>query len=590
MDSSNGENERKIFNIKILLNTNIPGKASFPLTKSVLYLKDLEGSDSKSEESQYPFFTTDVELPYSDIEALGRKQSVEFFFDKELFRRKIMTISRSKKNAKNDNARKNVITMLSIFFPTSFPIEENISDSFRTKIQELQTVKTKVSILPNFVSKFLFTSENNYSYIRLDGSVYTVVGTIWINDIINHPEYRKLLEFGKGISSWWENEKRVINANISKKKKELEAVIKLNVSKGVANNITNIGKPYIHDKIELIYGTKAENSMDVRINAIFELYFYIKYNKREYSSSRYYSSRDTEIPSEIRSEFGYDKIESIGLNIYKMQKTMEFFDDPSQYTELFEREVKKEEKSIELLKDEEIKSEIQKYRKFLEFLKMAYRFTKEKTSSNPLLKDMIYFYLNSDTEDAIKDKKKKFMANLKLTDDSLINLETFLKTMHDVYVKRQKDKLTYPIEILETGVELVKKGDTENKDKSLSAPSENIDMRKSEFEIQVQLDVVKGILNDETVGKISCIFRDSNLMNAYSSLTDSKHNKFEVNKKRFFVDLDVLQKKQATIDASRKEKSAPKEEKPIKERPVKKGGKTVRRRYKISRRRTRYSM
>jgi hypothetical protein len=110
-------------------------------------------------------------------------------------------------------------------------------------------------------------------------------------------------------------------------------------------------------------------------------------------------------------------------------------------------------------------------------------------------------------------------------------------------------------------------------------------MRKSEFEIQVQLDVVKGLLNDETVGKISCIFRDSNLMNAYSSLTDSKHNKFEVNKKRFFVDLDVLQKKQATIDASRKEKSAPKQEKPIK-----KGGKTVRRRYKISRRRTRYAM
>jgi len=585
MDSSNRENERKILNIKILLNTNIPGKASFPLTKSVLYLKDLEGNDSKSEESQYPFFTTDVELPYSDIEALGRKQSVEFFFDKELFRRKIMTISRSKKNAKNDNARKNVITMLSIFFPTSFPIEENISDSFRTKIQELQTVKTKVSILPNFLSRFLFTSENNYSYIRLESSVYTVVGTIWINDIINHPEYRKLLEFGKGISSWWENEKRVINTNVSKKEKELDAIIKLNLGKGAEKSIDKIAKDYIKNKLVLIYNTNGQSDIKNRINAIFELYFYIKYNRREYSSSRYYSSRENEIPSEIRSEFGYDKIESIGLNIYKMQKTMEFFDDPSQYTELFEREVKKEEKSIELLKDEEIKSEIQKYRKFLEFLKMAYRFTKEKTSSNPLLKNMIYFYLNSDTEDEIKEKKKKFMANLKLTDDSLINLETFLKTMHDVYVKRQKDKLTYPIEILETGVEVVKKGDTENKDKSLSAPSESIDMRKSEFEIQVQLDVVKGLLNDETVGKISCIFRDSNLMNAYSSLTDSKHNKFEVNKKRFFVDLDVLQKKQATIDASRKEKSAPKQEKPIK-----KGGKTVRRRYKISRRRTRYAM
>jgi len=584
MDSPNRENDSKILNIKIILNTNIPGKSSFPLTKNTLYLKGLEGNETTSEESEYPFFTTDVELPYSDIENMGRKRSVEFFFDKELFRRKIATLPRSKASAKNDNARKNVITMLTIFFPTSFPVEENISDSFRTKIQEQQTEKTKISILPNFLSRFLFTNENNYSYISVGGAVYSVVGTTWINDIINHPEYRKLMEFGKGISSWWENEKRIINANIIKKKADLEAIIKLNVSKGVEKSISNITKAYIKTKLELIYNIKDKAPIDDRIAAIFELYFYIKYNKREYSSSRY-SNRENEIPTDLRSEFAYDKIESIGLNIYKMQKTMEFFDDPSQYTELFERETKKEEKSIELLKDEEIKSEIQKYRKFLEFLKMAYRFTKEKTSSNPLLKDMIYFYLNSDNEATIKEKKKKFMANLKLTDNSLINLETFLKTMHDVYVKRQKDKSTYPIEILETGVELVKNGESEKKDKSVSAPSENIDAGKSEFEIQVQLDVVKGLLNDETVGKISCIFRDSNLMNSYSSLTDSKHNKFEVNKKRFFVDLDVLQKKQATIDASRKEKSAPKEAKEI---PIKKGGKTRRVRSKNKRRTRRF--
>lgn len=580
MDSPNRENERKILPIKIMLNTNIPGKSSFPLTKSTLYLKGLEGNEKQSEESEYPFFTTDVELPYSDIEDMGRKRSVEFFFDKELFRRKIATLPRSKASSKNDNARKNVITMLTIFFPTSFPIEENISDSFRTKIQEQQTAKTKVSILPNFLSRFLFTSENNYSYIRVGGAVYSIVGTMWINDIINHPEYRKLLEFGKGISSWWENEKRSINANIIKKKAELESIIKLNVSKGVKASINNITKKYIQDKIELIYGTKAENSIEVRINAIFELYFYIKYNKRESSSSRY-SSRDIEIPVDLRSEFGYDKIESIGLNIYKMQKTMEFFNDPSQYTELFERNVKKEEKSVELLKDEEIKSEIQKYRKFLEFLKMAYRFTKEKTSSNPLLKDMIYFYLNSDNEEITKEKKKKFKMNLKLTDDSLINLETFLKTTHDVYVKRQKDKMVYPVEILETGVEMLNKKESENKDKDVSAPVEGVDMRKSEFEIQIQLDVVKGLLNDETVGKISCIFRDSNLMNAYSSLTDSKHNKFEVNKKRFFVDLDVLQKKQATIEASRAQNTAPKET----ATGEKKGGKTRRSRSNMKKRR-----
>jgi len=192
---------------------------------------------------------------------------------------------------------------------------------------------------------------------------------------------------------------------------------------------------------------------------------------------------------------------------------------------------------------------------------------------------MIYFYLNSDQEEKIKENKKKFKMNLKLTHDSLINLETFLKTIHDVYVKRQKDKLTYPIEILDTGVELVKKRESEKKDKDISAPSDETEMKREEFEIQVQLDVVKGLLNDQTVGKISCIFRDSNLMNTYSSLTDSKHNKFEVNKKRFFVDIDVLQRQQVAKEASRKQN-------PVSKEPSeKKGGRTRRSRSNMKRRR-----
>jgi hypothetical protein len=382
------------------------------------------------------------------------------------------------------------------------------------------------------------------------------------------------VEFGKGMSAWWENEKKEINAKIVKKRAELESIIKINESKGALSTIKDVSNTYIKNKIETIFDTKIK--IDERIAGIFELYFYIKYNEKENASdsrSRS-SSRDNKVPFSLRSEFQYDKIESAGLNIYKMQKTVEFFNDPSKYTELFELSKKKEEKSVELLKDEEIKSEIEKYKKFLEFLKMAYRFSNEKTSSNPLLRDMIYFYLNSDQEEKIKEKKKKFKMNLKLTDDSLINLEMFLKTIHDVYIKRQKDKLTYPIEILDTGVELVKKRESEKKDKDVSAPSDEMEMKREEFEIQVQLDVVKGLLNDQTVGKISCIFRDSNLMNTYSSLTDSKHNKFEVNKKRFFVDIDVLQRQQVAKEASRKQN-------PIE----KKGGRTRRSRSNMKRRR-----
>ena len=582
----------EIRNIKIILNTNIPGKASFPLTKNVLVLNDLEEKGPEdSGESSYPFFTMDVELPLSEIEALGPIKSVELFFNKEKFRALVASLPIVKNVSKNDNARKNVLTMLNIFFPTSFPIEDNISDSFRTNIQELQTVKPKITILPKFMTKFLFHRQSEYSYIRTGGSTYTVVNTIWVNDILNHPEYRKLVEAGKGISQWWENKEREINTEISERKKNLIKLI-TDHFRGAASSIAAVTNSYIQQKLNIVNSDNLENDaiLDSVIDSIFELYFYVKYNEKE-SSSRY-SSRDTNrIPFNIRSEFQYDKIESIGLKIYKLKKTIEFFKSPSRYTELFETNKKKEDKSIELLKSEEIKSEIQRFGRFLNFLKMAYQFSTTKRSSNLLLRNMIYFYLNSTEDKKIEKRKEEFKKKLKLTDDSLIDLQVFLKKIYDYYIKKKDKKATYPIESLETGVDTVRIGNKEKDEKEKDEKEKNDydEEKKEEYEIQIQLDVVKGVLNDETVGKISCMFRDKNLMNMYNALTNEKHNKYEINKKRFFIDIEDLKKQQRIKEESlKKEKDSVQKDsyESVPSEPLKKGGKT-RRYMKKSNRRTR---
>jgi predicted nucleic acid-binding Zn-ribbon protein len=131
--------------------------------------------------------------------------------------------------------------------------------------------------------------------------------------------------------------------------------------------------------------------------------------------------------------------------------------------------------------------------------------------------------------------------------------------------------------------------DIDNYEKEKEKSNDYDEEKKEEYEIQIQLDVVKGVLNDETVGKISCMFRDKNLMNMYNALTNEKHNKYEINKKRFFIDIEDLKKQQRIKEESlKKEKDSVQKDsyESVPSEPLKKGGKT-RRYMKKSNRRTR---
>jgi len=65
--------------IKIIFDTNIPGKQSVTFTKSLLYnpeLKDTSGLD------EYPYFTMDTTFPFSYLNSLSYEKRLKFFFNK----------------------------------------------------------------------------------------------------------------------------------------------------------------------------------------------------------------------------------------------------------------------------------------------------------------------------------------------------------------------------------------------------------------------------------------------------------------------------------------------------------------------------
>lgn len=104
----------------------------------------------------------------------------------------------------NGIIRNNVLITLRALFPVSFPTVNNIMDSLQIirRLPGSDINETAETDLGHFFSsdtqsKLLtnYTDETKYSYIKTeDGQIYTFSRLIWLNDVLNHPYYSKLIK------------------------------------------------------------------------------------------------------------------------------------------------------------------------------------------------------------------------------------------------------------------------------------------------------------------------------------------------------------------------------------------------------------
>lgn len=172
--------------LRIMMATNIPNSTPIEFTRSMLYnpeYKDLKGSGT------YPYITDEVE--YSKIDALTYPEIVDTFFNRDKF---INMVS----NARGNNAdntgnsdkqqilEKNVMTMLRLLFPTKYFTVNNHKQS----IELLEP-----GIATHYNSGIFYNPLKTLSsYVKINSKPYTVTEVIWLNDLLNHPTYRTLLE------------------------------------------------------------------------------------------------------------------------------------------------------------------------------------------------------------------------------------------------------------------------------------------------------------------------------------------------------------------------------------------------------------
>ena len=196
--------------LKIQFYTNMRGKGNqtIEFKRSMLYHPELQAADDLKE---YPYFTFDVPYPLNRLRYLTYNDRVEFFFNKQKFVERLDAYSDKRYVLKKSNVpdeaeyyrrrdkniENNIMTMIEILFPTKFPVINDLRTSFDHVFNESSIQRM---ILNPVIRK-------HFSYLKINGEIYTFKKNIWLNDILNHPMYRRLINEYRKFWVWANEEK-----------------------------------------------------------------------------------------------------------------------------------------------------------------------------------------------------------------------------------------------------------------------------------------------------------------------------------------------------------------------------------------------
>jgi hypothetical protein len=152
----------------------------------------------------FPYFSENVDynkLP--GINQMTYDEIVELFFNKGVFSNMFERIDETDQKYNESN----ILKMLSLLFPTK---NRNLTTSSNIIFQN-------GAMTPSNNSSFfdIFKQSQLESYLKVNNTVYTVSNVIYVNDIINHPKYRDLMNSIKKyyIAGLDENTKLLSNEN-----------------------------------------------------------------------------------------------------------------------------------------------------------------------------------------------------------------------------------------------------------------------------------------------------------------------------------------------------------------------------------------
>ena len=227
--------------INIIVETNIEGEKPFSITYDKIYNPVKNKLVSSQKKLDYPFVTFDVKYDETVLYELNKKDYGELlraFFDITYFTSMIKKMRDKnsnvddKSNENNTVINHNIFMMLFFLFPIKYPTPNNITSSFNSKICNspnkytvaLNRPTVQNTIFSTFFSRFKDIQQENireYSYVNTSKGESTVTQIIWLNDFLNEPRYRELVDTLIQYDEWLTNRKNTIDEDIENAQKDL---------------------------------------------------------------------------------------------------------------------------------------------------------------------------------------------------------------------------------------------------------------------------------------------------------------------------------------------------------------------------------
>lgn len=518
----------KTINIKV--STNGPGQ-SIIVTRDLFVLPPSDNNHIHIPSSQKPFFTVYVPYSHAILKALSREDQIKTFFDKSTFER-IMHVNNSTSKPTDpavihENATKNIKIMLEILFPTYYPIKNNLHDTFEENIKGDKTkVEEEYHIVPEFITKWISSKHDTFAHLKISGENYTAFEITWVNDVINNATFRKiftdLFNFKVKLDETIKrNNDEIASETIKFISSYAKVLPELSKNQKVIDDyFTRRGQQYrtqsagvaARELQELFSKLFAQTNNDKRrqiLNSIDQLVN---------------MSADKSLPFELQSYQPFLDLLDLASEIeFKIEITNNYLLKPAAFIKLSSNQRPSK-------KEKEIYSILQRQYPSLNGLKDLVKPFLSKTSSNPELNNLF----------------TSFKTNPNALFDFATNIQLLIQNK-STNAGFDKDALQLG---LITNIEAHKEISSNRRGQSEAIkPTIGSDIPKS-YEIEINLNLIKGVLNRETIGKIKCLFGNDLLVDRLNELLEKQHNPNKSNillstKKPELLDVGSL-KKQAS--------------------------------------------
>ena len=185
--------------------------------------KEIQGV-FKEHDTKVVRINTDIGVKINEVKTIYQKERLVLDNKKTAYQ---STSNEPKKMSRleyeterNRIGEKNMMIMIRLMFPTKYPLVGNIFSSFHSVVTGKNEFNLKwTDFIPTFFKKQVFEGLKDYSYLKIDGAVYTVTQAIWLNDIYNHKEYKQLVDKFEELQRWKDKEIAKNNSELMKRYK-----------------------------------------------------------------------------------------------------------------------------------------------------------------------------------------------------------------------------------------------------------------------------------------------------------------------------------------------------------------------------------